>query len=108
MTTLEIDKKLARFLHPTWYLTTVTNGKTKKTWKQFVDPKENELVDWNPSEDMRSAWEVAEHIGLIRLESFLDGTWLATCGPYRSWGKTAPLAICQAAIEAFEGSKSDE
>jgi hypothetical protein len=74
---------------------------------------------WNPSENMSDAWKVAERFGLceIRREEnphawvavFTDGfeeNQLHQSFSYRD--KSAPMAICLAALKVIEGRNDDD
>ncbi|WP_028982859.1 BC1872 family protein [Sporolactobacillus terrae] len=111
MTNLEIDCKLAEAMGYEVYEFGLPDVKVYKdppeTWKRPCE-------DWYPTINMQDAWEVAKHFGFRYLrknsltrqfEAFLD------CGSTYEKARTAPMAICKAALKVIEGqerSKSDE
>lgn len=108
MTNLEIDRKLAEAMQFPQITPPTKRGKLI-VWKTFT----SKGVYWHPTTDMGDAWEVAERFGLtdLRKETTLgEDHWFAVFS-YESimeFGKTAPLAVCKAALKVIEGSKTDE
>jgi hypothetical protein len=109
MTNLEIDRKLAEAMG-----FTVLQGQKVMNQIQIVDDS-GEKRSFAPVISMEDAWEVAERFGFrsLRLSGitekynvFLENQQ-ATYTAYAE-DKSAPLAICKAALKVIEGSKSDE
>lgn len=64
-------------------------------------------IGWNPSKSISAAWEVVEKItkkaeeegGGPIVELTHDGDWHAKIGKLRAMARTAPEAICKAALQ---------
>lgn len=97
MTNLEIDRKLAEAMG---YKMTVD-----KDGVQWLDSGDI----FYPSANMVDAWAVAEHFGFRYLrKNTLTGKYQAYLQFANEKADTAPMAICLAALQLIEGSKSDE
>jgi hypothetical protein len=97
MTNLEIDRKLAdkmRYDKNGLFLATDDDGN---------------YILWHPTTNMVDAWAVAEHFGFRYLrKNTLTGKYQAYLQFANEKADTAPMAICLAALQLIEGSKSDE
>lgn len=71
----------------------------------FFDPVSGEAHHhWSPSTDISAAWEVVEKFEYIDVRSFKDHYGCTVYGKTMT-GKTAPEAICKAALLAVMGEE---
>jgi hypothetical protein len=109
MNNLEIDRKLAEAMgfkrirfEPIGNQITVFDGTINHIFQ--------------PTLEMRDAWEVAEHFKILGINRTVDWKWMASAiidtpkvyQYIKETNESAPLAICKAALKVIEGSKSDE
>jgi hypothetical protein len=101
MTNIEIDRKLAEAMG---YEVMNDNPIVLVRYEKGCN-----WQAWQPHGYMKDAWEVAEHFGFRYLrKNTLNGKYYAYLRFANEKADTAPMAICLAALQMIEGSKSDE
>jgi hypothetical protein len=75
-------------------------------WKDETGDSDGEAWEWQPSIDIRAAWEVVEKLDapdfqVKRVDYGPGQTWMAGVdGRWFDYGDSAPHAICLAALKA--------
>jgi hypothetical protein len=117
MTNLEIDRKLAEAMG--YEDVGVRGTKVSGQYVYYRNIKENVLYKFHPTEDVDDAWKVAEKFGLCEIRREEDPrAWVAVFvdgfeenqlhESFSARDKSAPHAICKAALKVIEWGKSDE